>query len=623
MTHLPHWTAGLHHDGSGAYVSNPLPGLNETITLTLRTPADAPIERVFLRAMVDGEFERTEAQCVRRTTTAQYWTVALTMTQPRMEYRFKLLTPQGAWYYTSHGCSRADSPDYFDFFIQADYDAPLWVREQVFYQIFPERFHNGDPSNDVQDGDYTRRGFTTMKREWHEEPLPWRKAGSMDFFGGDLQGIAQKLDYLQELGVTALYLCPIFHAESNHKYDIIDFYNVDPHFGGNEALAELREAMQQRGMKLMLDVTTNHISFHHPWYTAARDNPQAESREFFYIHPDTNTVEHWLGVPSLIKLNYTSQRLRDVMYRKPDSVLKKWLRAPYGADAWRLDVANMTGNFAAGQHDHDVWREVRQELKAEFPDVYLLGEYFQDGTPHLQGEELDASMNYQGFNTPVRRWLGGEDLGVSHGKDFGDRTLLPTEALVQQWQNFLAALPYPIALQQFNQLDSHDTSRILSVVGGDKALAKLGVALLLAFPGVPCLYYATEIAMPGAEGAESRRPMPWGDASKWDQEMVDFTKTLIELRKRSPALQHGSFQVIHAAGDVVAFVREAGPQRVIFVGHRGTSTLAQVQINVALAGIEDGTRFVERISGAAYAVEQGLLTLRNVAHGQALFLQSE
>lgn len=616
---LPNWTRGIHHDGSAMFVSNPLPALDETVTLTLRTPLEAPIKQVFVRAMRDGEFHRVGMEHAHEDAVAHYWQAELTIDQPTVTYRFKIMSDAGVYYYTQAGSSRADSPDVHDFQLLADYAAPTWVTEQVFYQIFPERFHNGDPSNDVQDNQYNREGKPSIKMAWGDEPLTYREGGSMDFFGGDVNGITKKLDYLQDLGITALYLCPIFVAESHHKYDIRDFFNVDPHFGGNEALIELRQETEKRGIKLMLDVTPNHLSFHHPWVQSFEDDHTTETAEYFFFDEETNSFQTWLGVRSLVKLNYSSQKLRDVMYRDEDSVLKHWLKPPYSADAWRLDVANMTANRGAAQLDHEVWREVRQEIKAYDPSVYLLGEYFQDGTPHIQGDELDASMNYQGFNTPMRRWLGGEDMGVSDGEDFGDRLLLSTEALADQWRNFMSVVPYAVTLQQFNQVGSHDITRILSVTKNDADLVKLGTVLLMTFPGVPCLYYGDEIGMIGEGMTFNRRTMIW-EEERWDSDLRRYHQQVIDIRKKSPALQKGGFQLLHAEGDLVAFQRHVPEETVIVVGYRGEESLTTATIDVAQSGLVNGTTLVDLLTEAEYAVTHGKLHLSNLAHGEALIL---
>jgi alpha-glucosidase len=620
MLQLPQWIFSIHHDGSETFVSKPMPAMGDTVTIRLRTGLNTPLHHVFIRAMLDGEFRMIEMQKANANQVAQYWEGVLPIQQPHTDYSFKLMTSEGAYYYTALGASRSDSPDFYDFSIIADYKAPLWIRDAVFYQIFPDRFNNGDPDNDVSDGEYEHKGYKAAKRAWNELPWEWKKAGSMDFFGGDLQGITQKLDYLEALGVTGIYTTPIFTAESNHKYDILDFFNVDKHFGGNEALTELRRETEKRGMKLMLDITPNHCSYKHPWVTSFQTNPQTETAEYFFYDPKANAFETWLGVPSLIKLNYGSQKLRDVMYRDDDSAIRQWLKPPYSIDAWRLDVANMTGNMKEYQLDHDVWTELRAAAKDANPDVYLLGEYFQDGTPHLQGDELDASMNYQGFNLPLRRWLGGEDLGVADKNLYGDTVLLSTEALVQQCMNFLAAIPYPIALQQFNQLDSHDTTRILHVCKGDKALVKLGTAIMFAFPGVPCIYYGGEIGMTGGKDPDNRRPMPWDD-SQWDMDMLAYFKQLIRLRKESSAMKHGGFKVLHMLGDWLAFARQSEGETLVVLAYRGTDTLKGASLDLAQIGLEDGLILKDLLSELLLTIENGCVQLPDLEHGQAMFLQ--
>jgi alpha-glucosidase len=615
--HLPDWTQGVHHDGSEAYVSNPYPRKGEQVWLYLRVPKTAPLKAAFLRTTIDGESHHAKMVVVREYPAYNLWRAALTMNQPQYDYRFKLMTDEGMYILNAIGISRADSPDYYDFKLLVDYQAPHWVREQVFYQIFPDRFYNGDPSNDVQDGEWEREGAKTRRMAWGASPVPWTAGRSIDFFGGDLQGITAKLDYVQQLGVTALYLTPIFTAASNHRYDVTRYSEVDPHLGGNAALAELRAALSERRMRLMLDITPNHVGVTHDWLKAAQADPHSEEASFFFYDEAKGAYETWLGVPSLIKLNYGSQALRERMYRQPDSALRRWLQPPYAIDGWRLDVANMTGNLSMSQLDHEVWREIRPILKADNPELYLLGEYFMDGTMHTQGDELDAAMNYAGFNIPMRRWLGGEDVGVQDGQPYGDPHLLPTEALALQWRRFMAAVPYVIALQQFNQLDSHDTTRLLYVVKGDKALYKLGMAVLMAFVGVPCLYYGGEIGLSGAKDPDNRRCMPWNEAA-WDMDLLAMHRRLNALRLESSALKHGGFQLLLAEGDLLAFLRESAEEKIIVAGNRGSEQVAHIPC--WMAGLADGARLVDALSGAEVFVQKGQATLA-LAHGQAAYLR--
>lgn len=613
---LPAWTQGVHHDGSEAYVSNPYPKHGEKVMLYLRVPKSAPVTTVYLRTLVDGESHWVKMVVVREQGVYNLWRAALSLQQPEYDYRFKLMTHEGSYFYNALGISRADSPDYYDFKLLVDYQAPAWVREQVFYQIFPDRFANGDPSNDVQDNQWEREGAKTRRMAWGDSPVPWTVGRSIDFFGGDLQGITQHLDYIQQVGITALYLTPIFTAASNHRYDITRFSQVDPHVGGDEGLAELRAEMSKRQMKLMLDITPNHVGVTNDWFVAAQDRSAPEA-SFFSYDEQKQAYETWLGVASLIKLNYASQELRERMYRRADSALRRWLQAPYAIDAWRLDVANMTGNLYMNQLDHEVWREIRPILKADKPDIYLLGEYFMDGTMHTQGDELDAAMNYVGFNIPMRRWLGGEDVGAQDGQPYADTHLMPTEALGLQIKRFMAAVPYVIALQQFNQLESHDTTRILYVTKGDKALHQLGVALLMGFVGVPCLYYGSEVGITGAKDPDNRRCMEW-DESQWDKDLLAFHQRIIQLRLKTPALKQGGFQLLHAEGDTLAFLRESAQQRLIVAGNRGEAS--ELVLNGASMGLNEGTRLLDLLSETVYSVQEGKLSVP-LAHGQAVFLE--
>ena len=620
MTELPNWAQYLHHDSSEMYLSDITPRIGDEVEIRIRVPVEADLRSLYLRSRPDGEWKRIPMEKSSTVGWYDWWSARLPITMHHNNYCFKFLTSAGSFYFNQLGLSPIDSPDWFNFTVLGDYDAPAWVREQVFYQIFPERFANGDPSNDRRTGDPTLEGKPALQRAWGEFPRPYQESYNVEYFGGDLQGITQHLDHLTELGVTAVYLNPIFAAESNHFYLIRDFDQVEECLGGDEALRDLREAMTARGLKLILDFTPNHIGFHHPWYLAAKADPAAESAEYFCRHPQTGEFETWLGIPVLLKLNYNSQKLRNRIYRDDDSPVRKWLRPPYSIDGWRLDVANMTGNFWTTQLDREVWREMRAAIKAENPQAYMMGEYFQDSSAHLQGDELDASMNYQGFNTPVRRWMGKGDHGIAQNEPFGDPNPLPTEALALQWRQYLTAIPYVIALQQFNQIGSHDVSRALRVAQGDRALVKAGTALLMGFPGTPCIYYADEIGMDGGPDPDNRRCMPW-DESLWDHEMYQYHQRVIALRKGSHALQQGGFQVLHAAGNLIAFQRQSRQEQVIVAAWRGSDEMPAVELDMVKADVPDGSTLTDLLNGEQYVVDAGVLRLAELAHGQALFLR--
>lgn len=622
MSALPDWTRYVYHDSSERYLSNPLPGIGDTITVSIRVSSQADIRALYLRSRPDGEWRRIRMTKSGADQYYDWWSADMPIIMHHNNYCFHFLTEAGSFYYNQYGISPVDSPDWFNFTVLGDYDAPAWVREQIFYQIFPERFANGDPSNDRRTGEPTLMGQPVIKRDWGDLPRPFEEARNVDYFGGDLQGITQNLDYLEDLGVTAIYLNPIFDAETNHFYLVRDFNRIAECLGGEDALRELRRAMSMRDMKLILDFTPNHIGFHHPWVMEARNDPNSPSAQFFYRHPDTGEIESWLGVTYLAKLNYNSQRLRGLIYRDPDSSMRKWLRPPFGIDGYRLDVANMTGNFWHTQCDSEVWKDMRAAIKEENPQAYMMGEFFQDSSAHLQGDELDASMNYQGFNTPVRRWLGQGDHGVAQNEPFGDRVPLPTEYLALQWRQYLTAIPFVIALQQFNQIGSHDISRPLRVTGGDRDLVKAGAGLLMAFPGTPCIYYGDEVGLDGGHDPDNRRCMPW-DERQWDQDLRAFYQKLIDIRKRSDALKHGGFQILYAGGDLIAFQRQSRAEQIIVVAYRGADAMPAQSLDMVLANIADGRTLTDLAGGEQYLVKDGGLLLEGLRHGQTLFLRAD
>lgn len=620
MTESISWAAGVHHDGSTAYVSNPLPAAGDVVTLTLRTPLDAPIEAVFLRDAPDGNIRHMRMHMARRDAVSAWWQIDLPITMPRTDYRFRLMTDTGAFFYTAMGVSRADAPDWFDFTLLADYAAPTWVYDAVFYQIFPDRFYNARPDLTPEEGAWERDGFAVQRAAWDDLPLKWEQAGNADFYGGDLPGITAKLDYLADLGVNALYLNPIFASDSNHRYDIKDFLRVDPHLGGDDALADLRAALDARAMRLMLDITPNHVSWTHPWYVEAVRDRQSPTAEYFFFDGETGEAARWLGINSLVKLNYNSARLREIMYRGSGSIFKQWLKEPYRIDGWRLDVADTIGRYGMSQLAHTFGRELRESLKAEWPEAYLIGEYVFDATPHLQGDELDATMNYQGFNTPARRWLAGFDQGMEHGGDHHDSLRMPGAAVVEQWRRYLAAVPFVVARQQFNQISNHDKPRALTIVEGDKDLMRLGTALLFCFPGVPCIYYGDEIGLEGGRDPDNRRAMPW-DESAWDHDLRTYHQRLIHLRRTAPALIDGGFQALYAEGDLLCFQREAPGQHLIFVGSRAGEALTDVRVPVRAGGLADGSRLVDLLGEGGYTVTDGAIHIARLNTGAPLLLE--
>lgn len=609
MSHAHSWLHSIHHDGSPQYVTYTH---DKMVTFRLRVDADAPVERVFLRTNPDGEQRLQQMHAIESNadgSACRWWETELTLRMFRTSYRFFLVTREGNWWYTAAGPLRYTPTDATDFKILHRYHSPSWVQDSVFYQIFPERFADGDSSNNVRDNEYSCYGHPVRARKWGELPARTGEAGNSQFFGGDLQGITQHLDYLADLGVSALYLTPIFVSPSNHKYDITDYKHVDPHFGGDEALIELRQALDERHMRLMLDIVPNHCSSLHPWFLAALDDRHAPTAEFFTLGHRQQDYESWLGVRTLPKLNYRSEQLREKMYAGHDSIMRYWQRPPFRADAWRIDVANMLARQGENQLEHKVGRGIRRAVKSESPDVYLIGENFYDASAQLQGDELDAVMNYRGFSLPLLQWLVGSNVAESWNKGWPEPNLLPTDALVAQWIAFLAVIPWQIAIQQFNLLDSHDTPRIQTLVNGNEDLARVAVTLLFTFPGVPSVYYGDEIGLAGGRDPDNRRCMPW-NPDEWNMKRRAFYQYLIRLRCTAPALRYGGFQPFYAHGETLAFLREAPEQRLLVIARRSDDGLDALPVRHAC--IADGTRMRELLGGAEATIGNGHLPLKSM-----------
>jgi len=613
----PAWLTSLHHDGSPDFVSNLYPALPGNVEVRLQAAAEAPLHQVWLRIFPDGEQAFLPLTRQASAPHLQIWAVDLPIRMRVTHYRFLLQSPDGLWWLSAAGPAASEPLDHTDFQIIADYQPPAWVLESVFYQVFPDRFANGDPSNDPSPQDFEYHGHHPCCLPWGSPPPPDQHHGLI-FYGGDLQGITQHLDYLSDLGVNALYLNPLFTAYSNHKYDVMDYEQVDPHLGGDAALVELRAALDRRGMRYLLDIVPNHCGWAHPWFQRALQDENAPEAEFFTFRQRPNEYESWLGVWSLPKLNYRSPELRQRMYAGQDSIFRRWLRPPFRADGWRVDVANMLGRQGALQMGEDVAHGIRAAVKETHPGAYLIGENFFDATRQLQGDQWDGVMNYAGFSGPLLSWLSETRIQAIGMPEPVIGPPLSTEALAAVWRSRLAGIPWAIALQQYNLLGSHDTSRARSILGGNDALHRLAVTLLLTFPGVPGLYYGDEIGLVDEPGLRSRACMEWNPA-RWDHDLLAFFKDVIHLRRNSAALQRGGFQIVCLEEDTLAYQRRLGNERWLVIARRSAEPRPAAPLHLVPAGLAEGTRLREHFSGQTAQVKAGWLEAPQLPQGATLW----
>lgn len=565
---MEQWLESVYSDGTKYFVSNPQPSLGETVKIKLRMYEDAPVKCVILRTMPNGAETFIEMHRGEVVNGLVYYEAELKMFENRMQYHFYLVCENVIYYYTQKEITTYIPDHTYDFVLLADYRQPSWVKRAVFYQIFPERFCNGNPENDVKDGEYEYQGHkATIRKNWEEPPVPYEQGYSIDFSGGDLEGIKEKIPYLKELGVTALYLNPIFHAPSIHKYDCIDYFHVDPHFGGDEALAELSKALHENDMKLILDISINHTGAEHRWFNktgaffdksqGGYHNPDSKERGYYFFY-DNNTYYAWAGFDSLPTLNYTSEELRNEIYRAEDSVLKKWLKPPYSIDGWRFDVADVFARKDEVQLAHEVWGEVNRSIKETNPDAYILAEDWGDCAQYLQGGKWDSAMNYFGCGRVLRQFIGLPDLFHQRNEHLRNvKYKMTAEDVQARVVEHLAKIPYVLWENQFNLMDSHDAPRVHNYDCINKDEYKGAVIMQFMLTGTPSVYYGDEVGIDGGVFGDEgyRYPMPWSQIPGRNQETYEFYRTLMHLKKEDKTLQEGGMKFLYAQGNVVALAR--------------------------------------------------------------------
>lgn len=512
-------------------------------------------------------------------------------------YAFKLLDDRRQTWLAADGLHPFTPPRELHFKVCSGDAPPDWVADQVVYQIFPDRFCQGDPAIAVQTDEYVYgSGRMRVVRAAWGAPID-RSVAATAFYGGDLIGIRGQLPYLaDELGVTALYLNPIFTSGSNHRYDTEDYDHVDPHLGGNAALVELAGALRARGMRLVLDAVVNHTGANHPWFdrlgrhggTGAYQSAASPWRSWYVF--DDKGYASWNGHASLPVLDFASPEVCAAMYAGDGAVLRRWLRPPYAIDGWRFDVIHMLGEGPGAHNNAHHVRAMRRTVREENAEGYVLGEHFGEATRWLQGDQEDGAMNYYGFAHPVRAWLGGRD----HA---GHPALVSTAELERWLTAARARVPYANQLAQLNLIDSHDTVRFLTLVGGDAARMAVAVTLLFSYPGVPCIYYGDEIGLEGGPDPDCRRCFDW-DRGHWNAELHAHYRRLIAWRKARAEWRRGAYQTLAVTDDALVFARYTDRAATLVAVNRGA---AAVELPVALGELPVAALRWRTAGGAALA----------------------
>jgi len=448
---------------------------------------------------------------------------------------------------------------------------PFWVEDAIFYQIFPDRFANGDLTNDP-----------SYLRPWDTLPSRW------DFFGGDLRGIIQKFDYLLDLGINAIYLNPIFQASSNHRYNTTDYLKIDDKLGDLRDFKALIEVAHRNGVRIVLDGVFNHCgrgffaftdvlenqehSVYRDWFTIQRYPVDA------YAPGEARDYLAWWRNKSLPKFNTSNPQVRQYLMK----VARYWIEQ--GADGWRLDVPNEIA-------DDSFWAEFRQVVKSANPDAYLLGEIWNVQPEWVGEEHFDGLMNY-----PVKDAILGLLTDRLKASDFAD-----------VMEKILSVYPRENGYAMYVPVGTHDTERVLTALGGDIKKVMLAMLIQFAYPGSPGVYYGDEIGLEGGKDPDCRRTFPW-EESRWNSELHDWVKKLISLRKRSPALRRGSLQsiLVDDARSCCAFLRKLGDERLLVVIN-SSSNRRQLHLPVGKLGWKDGTILHNLLDSNEMTVSAGSL----------------
>ena len=619
-------------DGTEGYVYPPEPKESELVTFRFRTAKD-DVDRVGLVTSADTyvmEKECTQGEF-------DYYTFETRLGEEPFRYCFEVQSGTEKYYYGRCGISR-EILEYYNFVVVPGFSTPDWAKGAVMYQIFTDRFYNGDKSNDVETNEYYYIGdYSQRVTNWDKYPA---NMGVREFYGGDMQGVMDKLDYLQDLGVEVVYFNPLFVSPSNHKYDIQDYDYIDPHYGkivddggevlpngvtdnsqatkykkrttglknleaSNELFIKLVEELHRRGMKVILDGVFNHCGSFNKWMDRERiyegeedyepgayvsaDSPYRSYFRFFKEGPENwpynANYDGWWGHDTLPKLNYEdSVKLENyILY-----IGRKWVSPPYNVDGWRLDVAADLGR--SNEYNHEFWQKFRRAVKDANPNALILAEHYGDPSDWLKGDEWDTVMNYDAFMEPVTWFLTGME---KHSDEAREELLGNIDNFIGSMAHHMSNMLTPSLQVAMNELSNHDHSRFLTrtnhMVGRvehlgpeaaneyvNKAVMREAVVMQMTWVGAPTVYYGDEAGVCGFTDPDNRRTYPWGHE---DQELIAFHKEVIRIHKEHPALKTGSLKILGGEENILSYARFKGHDRIIVVINN-RSERAEVKVPV-------------------------------------------
>ena len=599
-------TRALFSDATNDYrcPAEPMPG--DTVKIRLRT-GRYNVDKAYIYVN-NVEYPMTKIKAVG---VFDYYEAEIKVNNDKLYYYFKVETGKVVCYYNQIGAIK-ELNTYYNFQIMPGFKTPDWAKGAVMYQIFADRFCDGDKSNNVLDDEYSYIGeHVCQVKDWDKYPA---NMGVREFYGGDLQGVLDKLDYLSELGVEVIYFNPLFVSPSNHKYDIQDYDYIDPHFGvivkddgellkegdqnntnatryinrvtskenlkaSNEFFAKAVEQIHSRGMKVIIDGVFNHCGSFNKWmdrehiYSSSDDDYACGAYEkyespyhsFFKFYgnqwPDNGSYDGWWGHDTLPKLNYEDS---DTLEKYIIDIGKKWVSPPYNVDGWRLDVAADLGY--SKEYNHTFWKKFRQAVKEANPEAIILAENYGDSYDWLQGDEWDTIMNYDAFMEPVTWFLTGME---KHSDEMRPDSLGNPDYFFGAMHHNMARMGGQSYSISMNELSNHDHSRFLTRTnrktgrlhtsgtfeadtGINLGIMKEAITFQMTWPGAPTIYYGDEIGMTGWTDPDNRRPFRWNDMN---EDILSYHKCLINIRHSREIFKSGSLDYLYMGYGLICYGR--------------------------------------------------------------------
>lgn len=646
----------LFSDMTEAYVRPSQPSSYDRVAIRFRTAINN-IDHVFL---VYNE-EKYLMFKVESDKLFDYYEHSQQLENTTFTYYFEVHVGKIKCYYDSRGVSK-DVQAHYSFRLIPGFSTPDWAKGAVMYQIYIDRFYNGDPTNDVLSKEYYYiGGYSDQVTDWNKYPA---QMGVREFYGGDLKGVLDKLDYLQDLGIEVIYFNPLFVSPSNHKYDIQDYDYIDPHIGrivmdegellqegqqenrfagryinrvtnkanleaSNEFFAQVVKEIHKRGMKVILDGVFNHCGSFNKWMDKERiyenasgyekgayitgDSPYVNYFDFHQkdIWPHNCSYDGWWGHDTLPKLNYEGSM---ELYRYVLEVACKWVSPPYNVDGWRLDVAADLGH--SPEMNHKFWKDFRKAVKTANPNAIILAEHYGPPNEWLKGDEWDTVMNYDAFMEPITWFLTGMQ---KHSDDYRGDLYGNADSFWGAMKHHSSAFSTPSMQVAMNELSNHDHSRFLTRTnkkvgrvnnmgtqaaneGVNKAVMREAVVMQMTWTGAPTIYYGDEAGVCGFTDPDNRRTYPWGNE---DMELIEFHRDMIRIHKENRELCDGSIKELYRAYNIVGYGRFSGIEQSVILVNNNTKE-EQIKVNVWELGIPKESVLTQLIltTGEGYSVEK-------------------